>query len=129
LKSEFALHILDRKIGKAEFWWDEVTCSVTARVGSGIDGMCKLWLLGRQGRMLLGTMIPEAEGVGLHRRFSVRQVERCGAWPAEGVAVTLVWPFEPERPFPRPELFCFGKVEENRLWISFDAQGNPVMPE
>lgn len=45
------------------------------------DSIYKAWLLGEQGRALLGTLIPEGECLRLRRTIPVAQLERQGAWP------------------------------------------------
>lgn len=129
MEREFPLRMLGEKEGKVLLNWDDEGVTVRAELPARRDGLCKLWLHGERGRLLLGTLIPEGGRLLLRRRIPRRETERAGAWPPAGVSAALVWPFRSERPFPRPDLFCFGKVEEGRLWLRFDGEGNPVMPE
>ena len=129
MEREFPICIAEERPGRACLRWDELWLTVQARSPLRGDGLCKLWLAGEQGSVLLGTMIPEGECLMLCRRLSLREVKKAGAWPPEGVEAMLFWNFDLHRPFPRTDLFCFAKVEKKRLSICFDRDGQPVMPE
>ena len=129
MEREFPLRMTGEKEGKVLLNWDDEGVTVRAELPARRDGLCKLWLRGEKGQLLLGTLIPEGGRLLLRRRLPRRETERAGVWPPAGVSAALVWPFRSEKPFPRTDLFCFGKVEEGRLWLRFDGDGNPVMPE
>ena len=58
------------------------------------QGLYKVWLTNRAGgRLLLGTLAPEGEGLALRRTLSVSELERAGCWPLEGVQAPLAFPF------------------------------------
>lgn len=129
MEREFPLRILEERPGKVVLSWDDLRFTVHAEAPLRGEGMCKLWLLGSHGRLLLGTLVPEYGKLALRRRFTVGEAERAGAWPPRGVCAELLWPLALDRPFPRPDLFCFAKVEGGRVSFAFDAEGDPVMPE
>lgn len=129
MEREFPLRMVKEKEGKVLLGWDDGGITVQAELPVRREGLCKLCLHGEGGQLLIGTLIPEGGRLLLRRRISRREAERAGVWPPSGVSAALVWPFRSERPFPRPDLFCFGRVEEGRLWLRFDGEGNPVMPE
>ena len=119
-------------------------------------GLYKAWVRGRQGSLLLGTLVPEAgvltypfpgaEGAGsawtpesrperLCRDPLVKESLRgrsgfCAR--KDGALCLLSAPFRPERPFPIPVLFCLARVERQggRPWLvwAFDLEGTPVLP-
>lgn len=129
LEREFLLKIAEERPGRVRLSWDDLRLTVRAEAPLWGEGLCKLWLTGERGHFLLGTLIPENGCLCLARSIPMGEVRRAGAWPPCGVSAALVWPFRTDRPFPRPDLFCFGKVEEGRLWLRFDGEGNPCMPE
>ncbi|MFQ8761003.1 MAG: hypothetical protein ACLSAF_17775 [Intestinimonas sp.] len=51
----------------------------------------------------------------------------------DGEGLTLACPFEPEREFPFPELFCLGRIEgfggRRFVLFSFDGRGRPILRE
>ena len=44
-------------------------------------GLYKVWLLGDGGRFLLGTLVPEGDGLCLRRRVSRSSLAQAGCWP------------------------------------------------
>ena len=54
----------------------------------GEVGLCKLWLIRDQRRLLLGTPAPEGEGLTLHRTLSRSLLESQGVYPPQRVEVT-----------------------------------------
>lgn len=56
-------------------------------------GLYKAWLAGPGGRFLLGTMVPEGGSLVVKRTVSRSELQRCGAWPAEGVEAELAFAF------------------------------------
>lgn len=129
MEREFPLNMTGEKPGRVRLSWDDLRLTVRAETPLRGEGLCKLWMAGEGGRLLLGTLIPENGCLRLARSIPMGEVRRAGAWPPCGVAAALVWPFRTDCPFPRPDLFCFGRVEEGRVWIRFDREGNPCMPE
>jgi len=129
MEREFPICIAEEESGRLSLYWDDLW--LTARAVSPLrgEGLCKLWLVGEGGKLLLGTMIPEKGQLRLCRRISLREVKRSSAWPPVGVESMLVWEFDLQAPFPRTDLFCFAKVEKQRLSIRFDRDGQPLMPE
>lgn len=77
-------------------------------------GLYKVWLYGRGGRQLLGTLAPEKGLLQLHRTLSVRELEQSGCWPIAGAEAVLSFSFRenggwyceqhPERMVHDPEL-------------------------
>ena len=78
-------------------------------------GLYKVWLRGSAGgRMLVGTLAPDRDGLSLRRTLSLGELERTGCWPVEGVEAPLAFPFQtwenwyceshPERLVPDPVL-------------------------
>lgn len=57
-------------------------------------GLYKVWLHGDGGRMLLGTLAPEGEGLRLRRRLSRSELEQRGCWPVAGGEAVLAFAFE-----------------------------------
>ncbi len=70
--------------------------SVTLTAWRSADGrgLYKVWIRGRGGRMLVGTLIPEGTGLQAKRTFSISELERAGCWPVEGAQAVLAFPFE-----------------------------------
>lgn len=77
-------------------------------------GLYKVWLIGRRGQRLLGTLAPEQGVLRLHRTLSVRELEQSGCWPVTGAEAVLSFSFQagggwyceqhPERLVRDPEL-------------------------
>ena len=57
-------------------------------------GLYKVWLHGQGGRLLLGTLAPEGDGLRLRRRLWRSELERSGCWPVTGGETVLVFAFE-----------------------------------
>ena len=129
MEREFPILITEELPGKLNLYWDDLWLTARARSPLRGEGLCKLWLTGDRGKLLLGTMIPEQGCLRLCRRLSLNEIRRAGVWPPTGVEAMLVWKFELDDPFPRTDLFCFAKIEKNRLSIRFDRDGQPLMPE
>ena len=67
---------------------------LTARRPSDGRGLYKVWLSGAGGgRLLLGTLAPEGEGLSLARTLSLDEMERAGCWPPAGARAELAFPF------------------------------------
>lgn len=56
-------------------------------------GLYKVWVHGRSGQMLLGTLAPEGKQLCLRRRISCGELERCGCWPVTGGQSVLAFSF------------------------------------
>ena len=59
------------------------------RIPNDGRGLYKAYLLGRGGRFLLGTLVPEDGALALRRTVSRGELERRGFWPN--------WPFRSKR--------------------------------
>ena len=129
MEREFTLNMVEEPSGRVCLCWDELRLTVRAFCPLRGDGLVKLWLAGPDGRLLLGTLIPECGCLHLRRGLTVAEVKRAGAWPPERVESMVVWPFHPDQPFPRPDLFCFAKVQGEQIKICFNEDGWPVFWE
>ena len=67
-------------------------CLEAVRLDDG-RGLYKAWALGRSGRFLLGTLIPQGGGLRLSRTVSRTALEQAGCWPVTGGEAVLVYPF------------------------------------
>jgi len=56
-------------------------------------GLYKVWVHGRQGRLLLGTLVPEGGALRLYRRLTRNQLERDRCWPVTGGETVLAFSF------------------------------------
>lgn len=128
MEREIPLQILEQKVGKLLLTWDDLYLTARAQARPQGEGLCKLWLTGGEGEVLLGTLIPEGGRLCLCRKLPLDRLRRQGAWPAEGARCALVYPFDPARPFPKPDLFCLARVEGGRLLLDFDRDGTPILP-
>ena len=54
-------------------------------------GLYKAWLLGRRGRALAGTFVPEGGALKLRRVLSLDELRRQGAWPVTGARAELAF--------------------------------------
>ena len=54
-------------------------------------GLYKAWLLGRRGRALAGTFVPEGGALRLRRVLSLDELRRQGAWPVTGARAELAF--------------------------------------
>ncbi len=62
------------------------------------NGLWKAWLLGMNGRILLGTLIPEGGALRLRRTVTVEQLERQGVWPPTGAELVQLNAPPPDPP-------------------------------
>ena len=76
-------------------------------------GLYKVWVRGRGGSLLLGTLTPENGRLALSRTLSRSTLGQAGCWPVTGGNTVLVFPFteqseegEPWRPEPDPARLC-----------------------
>ncbi len=56
-------------------------------------GLYKVWLHGRQEKMLLGTLAPEGGRLCLRRRVFRQELERKGCWPVTAGECVMAFPF------------------------------------
>lgn len=56
-------------------------------------GLYKVWLRGVNGRLLLGTLVPEGGELRLSRAMSRATLEREGCWPVAGGETVMAYPF------------------------------------
>lgn len=63
----------------------------------GRQELCKLWLVGKDGRLLLGTPAPQGDGLYLERSLTRSALAEAGAYPPERVER------EPTQTGPDPE--------------------------
>lgn len=54
-------------------------------------GIYKAYLIGSQGRVLLGTLMPEGGALRLRRMLSLDELKRKGVWPPQGAEVDLAF--------------------------------------
>lgn len=76
-------------------------------------GLYKVWVRGRGGSLLLGTLTPENGRLALSRTLSRSTLGQAGCWPVTGGNTVLVFPFteqseegEPWRTEPDPARLC-----------------------
>lgn len=62
------------------------------------EGLYKAWLVGKEGRALLGTLIPEGGALRLRRNVPISVLKEKGAWPPAGAEIVMAYPFAPEAP-------------------------------
>ena len=129
MEREFSICIVEEEPGRLELNWDDLWMNAKAVSPLRGEGLCKLWLVGEKRKFLLGTMIPERGSLRLSRRLSLGELRQAGVWPVREVESMLVWELDLSAPFPRTDLFCFAQVEQKRLSIRFDRDGQPLMPK
>jgi len=62
-------------------------------------GLYKVWLTGRNGRALLGTLVPETGGrLAAERTFTADALRRQGTWPVTGGTAELTFSFHNDGP-------------------------------
>ena len=59
-------------------------------------------------------------------RRAAEEAGRC-LLRQNGDGFCLSYPWEVKRAFPLPPVFCFGRVEDDRLVFAFDGKGRPEM--
>ena len=71
------------------------------------DGLYKVWLHGdRGGKFLLGTLVPEQEGLRLTRRVSLSELEHAGCWPQFWSECKLAFSFSNQGRHPQENWYC-----------------------
>jgi len=66
------------------------------------SGLYKVWLRGMQGKMLLGTLVPERGMLALARTMPKAALEREGCWPLTGGEAVMAYSFQNMDPFSEP---------------------------
>lgn len=61
------------------------------------EGLYKVWIYGRGGCLLLGTLAPEGDRLRLCRRVSRSELERSGCWPITRGETVLAFSFDRSR--------------------------------
>ena len=62
-------------------------------------GLYKVWLTGRNGRALLGTLVPESGGrLAAERTFTADALRRQGTWPVTGGTAEHTFSFHNDGP-------------------------------
>ena len=83
------------------------------------QGLYKVWLANRRGgRLLLGTLAPEGDGLSLRRTLSVAELERAGCWPLEEAQAPLAFPFSDVQRWyrePRPQEMISDPILKEQL--------------
>lgn len=79
--------------GKLDFWEEGQLVQMRAFRPDDGRGLYKVWIRGAGGGLLLGTLVPEGNGLGLQRRLSRGQLERAGCWPVVGGETVLAFAF------------------------------------
>lgn len=62
------------------------------------EGLYKAWMVGEQGRCLLGTLMPEGTRLFLRRTLSMDSLRRQGVWPIRRLEEELVCSFREPAP-------------------------------
>ena len=102
-------HLLCTQMGERVRLYMEVRTTAT--------GLCRGLLLGENGNLDLGPMLPEGGCLRLERSFLVETLQKKGCFQ-------LAWPWDPEAPFPLPPVFCFARVQSlgDRPYLVFQFQ-------
>ena len=129
MEREFKLNMAEEPSGRVCLCWDDLHLFVRGVCPVRGEGLVKLWLKGAEGRLLLGTLIPERGCLVLNRSLTIAEARRVGAWPPDGVESQLIWPFRTNQPFLRPDLFCFARIEGEWAKIAFREDGWPIFLE
>ena len=80
--------------GRLTVWEDGQLVQLQAFRPDDGRGLYKVWVRGTNGRLLLGTLAPEGDGLRLRRRLARTQLERSGCWPITGGETVLSFSFE-----------------------------------
>ena len=75
---------------------DRAVC--TAQLPADGRGLYKCWLIGPEGKALVGTFVPEGGVLKLSRILPVAQLRSCGAWPPQGAEAAMAFSFSEQRP-------------------------------
>ncbi len=66
-------------------------------------GLYKVWIWGRGGRTLLGTMMPQGEMLVLERTLTRSGLQAAGCYPVVGGEVVMAFSFQPQEKKPKPQ--------------------------
>lgn len=83
--------------GKLTLWEEGALVHMQAARSNDGRGLYKVWLHGQGGRLLLGTLAPEGDGLRLRRRLTRSELERGGCWPVTGGETVLAFAFEVDK--------------------------------
>ncbi len=83
-------------VGRAEYEESQLRLLFRCRL-PGRREVCKLWLVGKGGRLLLGTPAPQGDGLYLERSLTRSSLTKAGVCPPERVEL------EPTQTGPDPE--------------------------
>lgn len=82
--------------GRLTLWEDGGLVQLQVCRSDDRRGLYKVWIHGAEGRVLLGTLVPEQGELRLHRRLSRGQLERDRCWPVVGGEAVLAFSFGQE---------------------------------
>lgn len=86
LRRELPCRANGRALGRAEYEEQGPRLTFTCTLPGGV-GLCKLWLVRGERRLLLGTPAPEGGDLTLRRTFSRTLLEGQGVYPPQRVEV------------------------------------------
>ena len=75
---------------------DRAVCA--AQLPADGKGLYKCWLLGPEGKALVGTFVPEGGELKLSRTLPVAKLKGCGAWPPTGAEAVMAFSFAGRKP-------------------------------
>lgn len=88
---------LKKPAGEVQIREEGLQATISARAADDGAGLYKLHLLGREGSLLLGTLLPEGGVLQLRRTIPLSQLRRQGLWPPTGAEIRLAYAFGQER--------------------------------
>ena len=84
---------LKKPAGEVQIREEGLQATISARAADDGAGLYKLHLLGREGSLLLGTLLPEGGVLQLRRTIPLSQLRRQGLWPPTGAEIRLAYAF------------------------------------
>lgn len=87
LRRELPCRAAGEPLGRAEYEQQGPRLRFVCTLPAGV-GLCKLWLVRGERRLLLGTPAPEGDGLALDRTLSRSLLESQGVYPPQRVEVT-----------------------------------------
>lgn len=80
--------------GRLTFHREGPRAVISAVRPSDTKGLYKVWLVGAEGQtLLLGTLVPDTNGLELRRTVTVSELERAGCWPPVHARCRLAFAF------------------------------------